>query len=197
MRKLFTSLLLLIPIAGFAKPNMDITLGFGPSINQSGNISKLGNPSMATGLEFNYYFKESHGMGFGSASEYDFDGGGKFNNYNDISAHTFDVHYSFRHFFNEKFKMVFSPGFGTQTIYKGYTDPYSGWYYYDDLSTAFMVNYKLWFDYILSNWETDGNEGHFFLGAGIMQTFTTNDDFRGHDISGSRMSLLFRAGVGF
>jgi hypothetical protein len=197
MRKLLLLLLCLIPLRSFAWSNMDITLSFGPSIAQSGNIQKLGDPSLVTGLEFNYYFKENHGIGFGSSNEYDFDGGSKFNNYDNLSAHGFDVHYSYRHFFSPKWRAILSPGFGTQTIYKGYTDPYTGWYYYDDLTTAFMVNYRLWFDYILSEWDTNGNDGNFFIGAGVMQTFSFNDEFRGVDISGSRLSGLFRAGIGF
>lgn len=198
MRKLITLLLFLIPISSFGWSNMDITLSFGPSITQTGNIQRLGDPSLVTGLEFNYFFVENHGIGFGSSTEYDFDGGNnKFDSFDEMSAHAFDIHYSYRHFFSPKFRMVFSPGFGSQTIYKGYRDPYTGWYYYDDLTTALMVNYRLWFDFILSEWDTNGNDGNFFLGLGIMQTYTWDDDFRGEDISGSRMSGLFRAGIGF
>lgn len=197
MRKLLTLLLFLIPISSFAWSNMDVTLGFGPSLSQNGNVAKLGDPSMSTEFEFNYFFTEKHGIGFGSSSEYDFDGGNNFPGYDEISAHTFDIHYSYRHYWSPRFRTVFSPGLGVQTLYKGYTDPYTGWYYYDDLSTAFALNYRLWFDYIISEWDTNGNDGNFFLGLGLMQNFTFNDDFRGKDISGNRLSGILRAGIGF
>lgn len=175
----------------------DITFNFGPSLMQTGGIEDLGNPDLSTGLGFNFFFHQNHGIGFSASNEWDFDGSREIP-LRDGSISTFDVHYAGRYFFNPKFSLVFEPGFGWQTLYDESRDYYWGYWYYDDLSTAMVLMYKLMARFSVSEWGTETTTpGSFFLGAGIQQIFTMDDSVFGEDISGSRMSLLFQAGIGF
>lgn len=175
----------------------DLNFNFGPSLAQSGNIQDLGTPNFNTGIGFNYFFKESHGLGFNFMHEYDFEGGTKFPQVRDASISTLDVHYTFRHIMN-KLHFVFEPGFGWQTLYSQNNNIY--WeYYYDDLSTAWVLDYKLFLRYVLKEWDSglQDSNGSFYLGLGIIQIFSQNDELAGRDISGSRLSALFQAGFGW
>lgn len=178
----------------------ELSFYFGPSISQSGNIQDLGDPDFNTAFEYNYYFKKNHGMGVSFGNEYDFDGGTKFPTIRDASIHTWDLHYSFRYRpENSRLQLVFSPGVGIQTIYDESQDYYWGFTYYDDLSSAWVLNYKLMATYMISEWksESSGNDRNFFLGAGVTQIFSFDDRYKGKDISGSRFSGLFQLGFGF
>ncbi len=181
-----------------AVSNFDFTFNFGPSLSQSGNIDKLGEPNINTGFGFNYYFQPKHGIGFSYNNESSFEGTSKTPAIRDASISTFDLHYSYRYIKN-KFHFIVEPGLGWQTIYDETSDPYWGYYYYDDLTTALILNYKLMVRYIVKEWDPgDGSmSGSFFLGAGIIQTFSFDDDLNGQDISGSRLASIFQIGVGW
>jgi hypothetical protein len=200
MKVLFASILLamfyIAPANAVSK--FDLTFNLGPSLTQGGNIQDIGNPNMNTGFGFNYFIVPNHGIGFTVNNEFDFDGSKKLPRIDDASITTFDLHYAYR-YINGKFHIVFEPGFGWQTLYSNSGDYYAGYYYYDDLSTAFILDYKLFARYIVKEWENDdtSSTGTFFLGAGIIQTFSLNDDLYGKDISGNRFAMLFQVGVGW
>ena len=181
-----------------AVSHFDLTFNLGPSLNQSGSIKDLGDPNVSTGIGFNYFFKDSHGFGFSYNNESSFEGSKKFPAINDASISTFDIHYSYR-WINKKFHLVFEPGFGVQTIYDESNDYYWGYYYYDDLSTSWIFNYKIFGRYMITEWDPgDGTmSNNFFLGAGIIQHFSFNDDYNGRDISGNRLAALFQIGIGW
>jgi hypothetical protein len=194
MKRLIALLVALFSFASVASTNMDASFMFGPSISQSGNIEDLGDPNMNLIFDFNYYFKESHGVGLSFGNEYSFDGSKEFPRLDDASMHTFEVHYSFRHqFANSNFKMTFSPGFGWQTLYDQYQDYYWGYSYYDDLTTAWIIDYKFMIDYIFFQEENV----NFFAGVGWTQIMSMSDSLNGKDIAGTRTSGLARIGVGF
>lgn len=194
MRYLIPVFLILFSFGSQADSKMDLSFMFGPSLSQSGNIDKLGDPNMNMIFDFNYYFKDMHGMGVSIGNEYDFDGKDKLRSLNDASLHTFEIHYTFRYRApNSKFKFTFSPGFGWQTLYDKSNDYYWGYSYYDDLSTAWILNYKLLFDYVFFE---DGTT-NFFAGIGFTQIMSLDDSLYGQDISGTRLSGLARIGVGF
>lgn len=178
--------------------NFDITFNFGPSISQTGNIQDLGDPNFNTGMGFNYFFRPNHGAGFTFNSEYDFDGGNKFRSLNDGSITTFDFHYAYR-FMKGRFHFLFEPGIGWQTLYDRSQDYYWGYWYMDDVSTAFIMDYKLLARFIVSEWGAGDmtSSGSFFVGGGLIQTFSFSDSLGGEDISGSRMALLFQVGLGW
>lgn len=181
-----------------ATSRMDLNFNIGPSLDQSGNIQDLGDPDINTGFEFNYFFREKHGLGFSFSNEFDFNGSRKFPGIENASISTFDIHYAYRHIFSPKFHVLFEPGFGWQTIYDDTGDYYWYYSYYDDLSTAIVLDYKIMARYILKEWEQEGESvGSFYLGAGIQQIFSLEDELNGRDISGSRLSMLFQIGVGF
>jgi hypothetical protein len=200
MKKLLFSCLLLTGLTWQVKAatNAELSFYFGPSLSQNGAIEDLGTPTFSTAFEFNYFFKPSHGIGIAWGNEFDFEGTSKFPSISDASMHTWDLHYSFRHRFEgSKFDFLFEPGFGIQTLYDEYRDYYWGYFYYDDLSTAWIWNYKLMLRYMVSEWDSGGNERNFFVGAGITQIFSSNDELNGRDISGNRLSALLQLGVGF
>lgn len=194
MRNILILLLAMFSFRGWTDTRMDTTFMFGPSLSQSGNIQDLGDPNYITILDFNYYFQDKHGIGLSVGNEYEFDGSSEHRSLDNASIHTFEVHYTFRHRIeNSKFKFSFSPGFGWQTIYSQSDDYYWGYDYYDDLSSAWIFNYKVMLDYIF--FEEDN--ANFFAGVGLTQIFSYNDSFNGQDISGNRLSGLFRIGVGY
>lgn len=202
MKSIIASLLLLTvfiaaPTAR-AYSTMDINFNLGPSLSQSGGISDLGDPNINTGFEFNYFFRENHGIGFSYSNEFDFDGSRKFPGIDNGSISTFDLHYAYRHFFTPKFHVLFEPGFGWQTLYDQSGDYYWYYAYYDDLSTALIFDYKLMARFILKEWDKDeGSTGTFYLGAGVQQIFSFDDSLNGKDISGNRLAMLFQIGFGF
>lgn len=198
MRRIIVLILALSSFTLWAQTRNEISFFLGPSITQSGGISDLGDPTFNTSFQYNYFLNENHGFGLSFGNEYDYDGSSKFPGIKDGSIHTFDFHYAFRWFFNnKKMRFTFTPGIGIQTLYDQYRDFYWGYMYYDDLSTAWIADYKLMFDYVVSQWETDGTPRSFFVGVGVQQVFSFNDEYRGQDISGSRLSGLFRLGLGF
>lgn len=195
MRYLLIICFALITLPVMAVNNMDVSFFFGPSLSQSGNIQDMGDPNFNTAFSYNYYIKESHGIGVSISNEYDFEGTSEQPTIRDGSAHTFELHYAFRYIpKNSRFKFNFQPGFGIQTFYDESQDYYWGYVYYDDISSAWIFNYKLLVDYTLVEWEGDTN---FFVGGGLSQVFSFNDEYRGQDISGNRLSFLFQVGVGF
>lgn len=200
MKRLLISCLLLV---GFSVPvkaatNAELSFYFGPSIEQNGAIEDLGSPTFQTQFEFNYYFKPMHGLGIAWGNEFDFEGTSKTPGIKDASMHTWDLHYAFRYRpEGSRFQFVFSPGIGIQTLYDEYRDYYWGYFYYDDISTAWVWNYKAMAQYMVADWDSGGNERTFFIGAGITQIFSTNDELNGKDISGNRLSGLVQLGVGF
>lgn len=194
MSRIICLFLAFLSLSVMASTNMDASFMFGPSLSQTGNVEDLGDPDMNLIVDFNYYFKDMHGIGLSIGNEYNFDGGNEFKKLNDGSLHTFEVHYSFRHqFVDTKFKVTFSPGFGWQTLYMQSNDYYWGYNYYDDLSTSWVIDYKLLFDYIFFN----DDSVNFFAGVGLTQIMSLDDNLNGKDISGVRTSGLFRVGVGF
>lgn len=199
MNVFFASIIvLLISITpGMATSKMDVSLNFGPSIAQYGAIDDLGDPSINTGLEFNFFIKEAHGVGFSFSNEFDFEGSSKFPGIREASISTFDIHYVYRQIFSPKFQLLFAPGIGWQTLYDETGDYYWYYTYYDDLSTSLILDYKLMGRFIVSEWGSEGTDGSFFLGGGIMQIFSMDDSYNGKDISGSRISFLFQIGLGF
>ena len=195
----FTVLLaLLYALPAQAVSNFDLTFNLGPSISQSGNIEELGTPNLSTGIGFNYFLLPAHGVGFGYNNESSFDGSKKQPLINNASISTFDIHYAYR-YIKKRFHFVFEPGMGWQTIYDQSNDYYTGYYYYEALTTSFILNYKLFARFILKEWDDGlGNmSGSFFLGAGIIHTFSYADNLYGRDISGNRMSALFQVGLGW
>jgi hypothetical protein len=189
---------LMYVVPASAVSRAEITFNIGPAISESGNVSDLGEPNFNTGFGFNYFVAPNHGVGFAFNNEFDFDGSKEFPRLDNASISTFDIHYAYR-FIKNKFQFVFEPGFGWQTLYDDSGDYYYGYAYYTDLSTAWIVDYKLFVRYVISEW-TSGemtSSGSFFIGAGIIHIFSTNDDLNGKDVSGNRLSALFQLGVGW
>ena len=176
-----------------ALPRFEFSLNLGPSLSQSGSIQDLGDPNINTGYEFNYFFSDSHGVGFSYSNEFDFDGSDKFKNLEEGSISTFDIHYAYRLPLSPNFHFMFEPGFGWQTLYEKHRDLYWGYNYQNDLSHALILDYKLMVRYHFGDIEGQT----FFLGGGFMQIFSFDDDYKGKDISGSRFSGLFQAGFAF
>jgi hypothetical protein len=191
---LFLSLILFSGVS--QATNMELTFHLGPSLFQTGDIEELGSPQINTSFQFDYFATDNHGIGASWGNEFDFDGSGKLSAVmEDNSVHTFDIHYAYRKMLgSSNFRLSFNPGIGWQTLYDQAWDYYWGYTYYDAVSSAFILNYKLMVDYVVKDWN---NEQQFFVGTGITQVFSFNDEYRGQDISGSRMSMLFRAGFGF
>lgn len=181
-----------------AASSFDLSFNFGPSLSQNGNIEELGSPNLNTGLGFNYFFRENHGLGFTYNNEWSFDGEDQLRTLDNASISQFDLHYAYR-FMKGNFHILFEPGIGWQTLYDQTQDYYWGYFYLDDLSTAFILDYKLLARYVLTEWQSGDmtSSGSFFVGGGIIQTFSFNDDLHGKDIAGNRLSLLFQIGVGW
>lgn len=197
MRYLLVLTTLLFSLMANAHPSMELSFFMGPSLAQTGGIKSLGDPNVHTGFEFNYFFNKNHGMGLNTSNEFGWDGSQKLPTIRDASMHTFDIHYAYRYQFKNKFRVSFTPGFGWQTLYDEDEDFYWGYTYYNDLSSAWILNYKLMLDYIVQEWGDEGYERSFFVGLGLYQVFSFNDDLYGRDISGSRLSGIFRVGLGF
>jgi hypothetical protein len=180
-----------------AKPHFDLTFNIGPSLGQDGNITDLGDPSLSTGFGVNYFFKRNHGIGFSYNNESTFEGSNRFPDIENGSISTFDLHYAYRYIV-KNLHIVFEPGIGRQTLYDASTDPYWGYFYSDDLSTAFILNYKLFFRYVITQFEDgDIESGYLFAGAGVIHNFSFDDNLQGSDISGNRLALLFQLGLGW
>ncbi len=194
----FVLLMMVSILPAHALNSLELTFNFGPSITQTGNIQDLGDPTFNTGMGFNYFFKPNHGAGFTFNSEYDFEGTSTIRGINDASITTFDFHYAYRYVKN-RFHLVFEPGIGWQTIYERSQDYYWGYWYMDDVSTAFIFDYKLLARFVVSEWNAGdmNSSGSFFVGGGVIQTFSFNDSLNGHDIDGSRMAFLFQVGLGW
>jgi hypothetical protein len=182
----------------YAISNFDFTFNLGPAVAQSGNIEKLGVPNINTGFEIGYFFKPNHGVGISTFSEFSFSGSKEVPSVKDGTITTLDIHYAYRYLM-PKVHIIFEPGFGIQTLYDQSNDFMSYTGEYEDLSTSMILNYKLFVRYILKEWETNKGpqNGSFFLGAGIIQIFSTNDHLQGQDIGGSRFSALLQIGFGF
>jgi hypothetical protein len=176
----------------------ELSFYIGPSIDQTGNVQDLGEPEANVGFEFNYFFNQTHGMGFSFGNEYDFEGTKKIPWLRDASIQTFDVHYALNiRPQNSKIRFQFTPGFGIQTLYDQSTDYYWGYWYYNSLSTAWVFSYKLMMDFILKESSPEEGGSNIFIGFGINHMYSFDDDYAGHDISGGRLSGIFRFGFGF
>lgn len=192
LKLIATILTFLFLIPAFAQSKMEFNFNVGGTLTENGNISDLGESGLNTGFGFNYYLKPNHGVGFSVSNAYDIDGTTKFSLLEDGNISVVDIHYTYRYIRN-KFHFIIEPGFGWQTIYDETEDIY-GYSYYNDLSTALALNYKLFARYILNEW---GDDNNFFAGAGIIHQFSMDDKLNGRDISGNRLSLLFQFGFGF
>jgi hypothetical protein len=199
MKALFFAALLILCYLRQAQAasNLDLTFIIGPSMNQSGGIEDLGEPEINTGIGFNYFIKPAHGIGFSYSNESTFDGTKELPSVRDASINTLDLHYAYR-YITKRIHLVFEPGFGVQTLYNKASDSW-GYSYYDPISTGFILNYKLFGRFIVMEWDAGEmtSSGNFFLGVGIIQNFSSNDDYNGKDISGSRLASVFQIGVGW
>lgn len=195
MRFILVGFLLLFSAVSKAS-DMELIFHLGPSLFQTGDIQELGSPKINTSFQFDYYFTDNHGLGASIGNEFDFDGSGKLGKVmSDNSIHTFEFHYAYRKMIGtSKFRFSFTPGIGWQTLYDQSQDYYWGYTYYNAVSSSWVLNYKLMVDYVAKTWD---DQSQFFFGAGLTQIYSMNDSYRGEDISGSRVSLLFRAGFGF
>jgi hypothetical protein len=196
MRFFIAFVFLSVPLLSRAAPNWEASMYVGPSLSQSGEIEDLGDPNTNVGFELDYFFGDRHGLGISSGNEFDWGGGDEFPEIETASISTFDLHYAFRYRFKDtKYRLFFAPGIGSQTIYN---DPGDYWEEaYQDLSTAWVINYKLMVDYVVHEWESNEDERWFFVGAGVTQIFSFNDEYQGKDISGNRLSGIVRIGIGF
>lgn len=167
----------------------EISFNFGPSLSQNGNISDLGDPTVNTGFDFNYFFTDVHGLGVSYSNEFEFDGSSKFPLIEDGSISTWSLHYAFRLPLSEKFRLLITPGFGLQTLYDKTGDYYWGYVYNDDLSHSWVFDYKITGQLYLGE--------AFFIGAGIIHIFSLEDDYKGRDITGDRLSGLVHIGIGY
>lgn len=159
----------------------------GPSIAQSGNVSRLGDPDWNWGMTFNWFFSANHGAGMSFLWENGYDNTRTTYDGNIFSG---DFHYSYRKFLSNKFTMNFEPGIGWQGLYNDYNCNSCGNYDYD---STFMVDYRLMLQYIVGEWNIAEIEVmNFVLGGGLVHQY----GFSG-DSSGSRYALLFRFGFGF
>ena len=194
MKKMILVFLLMTCSLG-ALAEADLSLYLGPSLSQSGDIEDLGKPEMNSGFEFNYFFNQHHGIGAGFGNEFQFEGSEKLPTLRDASIQTFDIHYAYKYRFqNSPFRITFTPGIAYQTLYKQSRDYFWGYFYYDSLSSAWALSYKLMFDFIIKEWDDNSN---IFIGAGLNQIFSFDDDLYGRDISGNRLSAIFRFGGSF
>lgn len=167
----------------------DFSLNFGPSLEQSGNIDALGDPTINTGFEVNYFFNDLHGIGVAYSNEFEFDGSREFPGIDGASISTFDIHYAYRLPLSDKFQLVLTPGFGFQTLYEETGDYYWGYSYQDDLSHSWVFDYKIMARFFLAD--------AFFIGAGFFQAFSLEDNYRGRDITGNRLSMQIQLGIAY
>jgi hypothetical protein len=200
LMKMFLSLMFLAFLVNIspakADSKYDLTFNIGVPLSQQGNIKDLGDPNLSTGFGFNYYFKRSHGIGFGYNNESTLEGSRTFPQVKHGSFSTFDLHYVYRHIMN-KFHLVFEPGIGRQTLYDLANDYYWGYTYSDSISTALVLNYKLFLRYMIADLSGEGDPAgnNFFIGLGLIHNFSFDDSLNGKDISGNRLSALFQIGL--
>lgn len=153
----------------------------GPSLGQTGRVSKQGDPSVIWGMDFNWYFSANHGMGLDFQWESD---------YRNKDIFSGDVHYVYRKFLSQKWSFNFEPGIGYQGLYDGYN---CNRYCRQDFDSTFMLDYRLMFQYILGEWNiADINVMNYFAGVGMVHQYGVTGDSEG-----SRFGLLFRLGFGF
>jgi len=170
-------------------PNEDVSFNYfefmfdtGPSLTQTGNVDRLGDPNIIWGMDFNWYFSAMHGVGMAFQWESDFTSNG--------SIFSGDFHYVYRRFLTPKFSFNFEPGVGYQTLVQDYNNCYRC---NQNLSSTLMVDYRLMFNYVLGTWNmADVEIMNFFIGAGVVHQY----GFSG-ETNGSRLGLLFRLGMGF
>jgi hypothetical protein len=79
----------------------DFSFDFGPSLAQTGDIRDLGKPSTIWGMDFNFYFRPSHGLGMAFQNESGFK--------RNLDILSFDLHYVYRKFLSPKWYLNFEP----------------------------------------------------------------------------------------
>jgi hypothetical protein len=172
----------------------DFMFDIGPSLLQTGNVRKLGKPSVIWGMDFNFYVKPNHGLGFAFQDEALFKGTDQSSPVHKGNIISFDLHYVYRHFISDRLHVNFEPGLGWQTLIEDSSCRYCD----QQLSSAFMLDYRLMFQWVFNRWNIAGVDiMDFFVGAGIVQQWAPHDKFRGTDINGSRIGGLLRIGMGF
>ena len=161
---------------------------FGPPILQSGEVKDLGDSEFIWGMDFNWYFAANHGAGMSFQWETGFDGPNQTSN-NDGSIFSGDFHYVYRKFMTPKLSINFEPGIGYQGLYREYNCSNCD----QNLSSTFMIDYRLMLHYVLGTWSVaDMDIMNFFIGSGVVHQYGFSGDTRG-----SRLGLLFRLGFGF
>lgn len=166
----------------------DFMFDLGPSIAQTGNVTRLGKPDFIWATEFNWYLAPYHGIGMSFQLESGFDGTRKAPLYNGTIFST-DVHYVYRQFISPKLTFNFEPGLGYQALMEDYSCRYCD----QSLGSSFMIDYRLMLQYVVGGWKVDEVDiMNFFVGGGIVQQYGFSSD-----TNGSRLGLLFRLGMGF
>lgn len=153
----------------------------GPSLAQSGSIKNEGDPNVIWGMDFNWFFSDKHGMGMAFQWEGD---------YRNNSVFSGDLHYVYRKLLTPNWSFHFEPGVGFQGLYGDYN---CNRYCNQDFDSTFMLDYRLMFQRVFSEWNiADVSVMNFFAGAGMVHQYGVSGS-----TEGSRYGLLFRLGFGY
>jgi hypothetical protein len=129
-------------------------------------------------MDSNFYFKPNHGLGFAFQDEATFK--------NSTSIFSFDLHYVYRHFITERLNLNFEPGLGWQSLLSSYSCRNCN----QELSSAFMLDYRVMFQWVFHRWRVSGIDLlDFYIGTGIVHQWAPS--------IGGRVGGLFRIGMGF
>lgn len=177
----------------------------GPSLLNIGASNNLGKGDSFLGMNLNFFASANHGGGFGLTAESSIKNGqsdslaSAFKKGSDYEAQTtaFVFNYVYRHYFNERFTMQYEPGIGWQDI-KDKDDKKSD-KSIKTIETTFIFQQKIMFNwnYLIVNREPVMPQANYFLGVGLIHTYTPHGKIGGMSIEGNRVGGLIRVGFGF
>ncbi|MFP5386352.1 MAG: hypothetical protein ACLGHN_09760 [Bacteriovoracia bacterium] len=172
----------------------------GASLEQYGNIKRMGSPDGMFGLEFNVFPHPHHGAGLIFNAEHNFDKSKKSRiyrnfekgeNYSALSSYV-GLQYLYRHFFTSSLNLQYGIGFGHESL----DDT-------DEETPQTEANFLSFSQKLMLQWNfykfhtPHGEIMDLITGAGVLHMYNPGARIGGEHLDGHRLGLLLRFGMGF
>ena len=184
----------------FSYTAFELAFDGGASLEQYGNIRRMGRPDGLFGIEFNFFPHPHHGAGVIFNVEHDFENSKKSRiyrnfekreNYSALASYV-GLQYLYRHFFTSSFNFQYGIGIG----HEGLDDT-------DENTPQTETNYLAFSQKLMLQWNffkfhtPYGEMMDLIAGAGIIHMYNPGARIDGEHLDGHRFGLLLRFGMGF
>ena len=172
----------------------------GPSLEQYGNVRRMGRPDGLFGIEFNFFPHPHHGAGLIFNAEHNFKDSKKSRIYRNFDkgedysalASYVGLQYLYRHFFTSTLNLQYGIGLGHESFDD--TDENT-----PETEASFLAfSQKLMFQWNFFKFHTPyGEMMELTTGAGVIHMYNPGARMDGEHLDGHRLGFLLRFGMGF